>query len=87
MDIDTYIFDFKKEKITWHRRQFLNWTWQSGRLWGWIRWGYKSGIEHHEISLSKYQLINLLAAMSWALKAYRPNKDKFGPRYMQLEAL
>jgi len=73
IDIDTFIFDFKKEKYSWERRQ----------IWGWLRWGYKSGIEHHEISLSKFQLINLLAVMSWAIKAYRqPGKDY--PKYIQL---
>lgn len=78
MDIDTFIFDFKKEKYSWERQQ----------IWGWLRWGYKSGIEHHEICINKYQLINLLAAMSWCIKSHREDaKDKYGPKYIQLEIL
>lgn len=79
MVADHFSIDFKKIEYDREPRQT---TWRY--LWDWLRWGYKDDIEHHEICLSKYQTIDLLKAMSWCVKSFRPGVDRFSPQYIQL---
>jgi hypothetical protein len=77
MQADHFSFDFKKEKYSWEHQQ----------IWDWIRFGYKSGIAHHEVALNKYQLIDLLKTMSWCIKSYRDTGKDDDLKYIQLEVI
>lgn len=79
---DRFSFDFKKEEYDWKPRRT---TWRY--IWTWLRWAYKGDIQHHEICLSKYQTIDLLKAMNWCIKSFRPRLDRFSPSYIQLEVM